>query len=101
MGKGDRPGVKGQMGQKSVVQKKKDERGGGKSLWAQFVLSGRTLSDHFCFAALGLSKKKPERKRKVKRAKKKKKNKCNDGGTALNEPFRGFNQTPEYRMFGM
>lgn len=73
MGKGDRPGVKGQMGQKSVVQKKKDERGGGKSLWAQFVLSGRTLSDHFCFAALGLSKKKPERKRKVKRAKKKKK----------------------------
>jgi len=59
MGKGDRPGVKGQMGQKSVAQKEKDERGGGgKLLWAQFVLSGRTLSDHFCIAALGLSKKK-------------------------------------------
>ena len=27
MGKGDRPGVKGQMGQKGVAQKEKDERG--------------------------------------------------------------------------
>ena len=52
------------------------------------------MGDTFALLPSGRQRKKSARN---KRAKKKGENKCNDGGTALNEPFRGLYQTFENR----
>lgn len=50
-----------------------------------------------CLQAVREKKKKKSARNKRAKKKKKGENKCNDGGTALNEPFRGLYQTFENR----